>query len=268
MNFLFEIVYITAKVRGEKHVVRTFPHDVNDLEYIVEVLHFVPKAGQWWIPYVLFLWLSIVVLAPFDLETMDSRKYEEELVPRITNLCKECLNNTGKLRDAAALVLSKLVTRPDLVKKGLLTDTLAWLRDEYTTKLTEFNQVFYLTGLLYAVYCIFKYGHRTELLPQIEPVFSVLFAEEKGNKEYIGNTILTKLKVKLAQRIGLIYLKPKVAKWRYERGFRSLADNLLKAGGEEVKGGATTAPPGEEEEEEDDEEANMERLEEILALLT
>ena len=43
---------------------------------------------------------------------------------------------------------------------------------------------------------------------------------------------------------GVKTMKPKVAKWRYERGFRSLADNLLKAGGEEVKGGGATAPPG------------------------
>lgn len=32
--------------------------------------------------------------------------------------------------------------------------------------------------------------------------------------------LLRKLTVKLAQRIGLIYLKPTVAKWRYQRGAR------------------------------------------------
>ena len=42
----------------------------------------------------------------------------------------------------------------------------------------------------------------------------------------INNMLLRKLYTKLTQRLGMIFLKPKVASWRYQRGSRSLADNL------------------------------------------
>ena len=38
--------------------------------------------------------------------------------------------------------------------------------------------------------------------------------------------VIKKARVNLAQRIGCIFLKQKVAKWRYQRGSRSLAMNL------------------------------------------
>ncbi|NXA41757.1 TBCD protein, partial [Eudromia elegans] len=38
--------------------------------------------------------------------------------------------------------------------------------------------------------------------------------------------VLRKLGMKLVQRLGLTFVKPKVAKWRYQRGCRSLAANL------------------------------------------
>jgi len=34
----------------------------------------------------------------------------------------------------------------------------------------------------------------------------------------------------MAQRIGCIFLKPKLAAWRYQRGHRSLTQNLANSG--------------------------------------
>ncbi|KAJ8793101.1 hypothetical protein J1605_003778 [Eschrichtius robustus] len=41
-----------------------------------------------------------------------------------------------------------------------------------------------------------------------------------------NQTLLRKLGVKLVQRLGLTFLKPQVAKWRYQRGCRSLIASL------------------------------------------
>ena len=43
---------------------------------------------------------------------------------------------------------------------------------------------------------------------------------------WVQSQLCRKLWVKLVQRIGLAFLTPKVAKWRYQRGHRSLTDNL------------------------------------------
>ena len=44
--------------------------------------------------------------------------------------------------------------------------------------------------------------------------------------KYENNALIRKLRTKLTQRIGLCYLKPKIAPWRYQRGHRSLRQNL------------------------------------------
>jgi hypothetical protein len=117
-SYLFEILYNLCNVRGYKTVVKFFPHEVADMEPCVEMLHF-QDAVEYWVPCMLVLWLSIIVLVPFDLISIDSKKAGdsyEMLVKRIINICKEHLNNSGKLRDYSAVLLSKLLTRPDVIK--------------------------------------------------------------------------------------------------------------------------------------------------------
>lgn len=42
-----------------------------------------------------------------------------------------------------------------------------------------------------------------------------------------NQTLIRKLIIKVFQRIALIFLPPKEAKWRYQRGSRSLLQNLV-----------------------------------------
>lgn len=62
---------------------------------------------------------------------------------------------------------------------------------------------------------IFKIGHREDLLARVNTVFDPILKSEVKNKFMAKSTNLRKSRVKLAQRIGCIFLKPKVAKWRY-----------------------------------------------------
>ena len=66
------------------------------------------------------------------------------------------------------------------------------------------------------------------------------------------STIMRKNRVKLAQRIGCIFLKPKVASWRYQMGSRTL--NHLSSG---EGGNANQAEADDNEEELDEEEINF-----------
>ena len=69
--------------------------------------------------YLLVLWLQIIVLVPFDLTTIDSAASDKiALVKRIINIGKEAIAGNGKLKDGAAVMLAKLLTRPDVVKSG------------------------------------------------------------------------------------------------------------------------------------------------------
>ena len=86
---LFLVITTLCKVRGYKTCVKFFPHEVNDMELVTELLHFQDISTViWQVPYILVLWLSVIVLVPFDLTTIDSgeSKNQEILVKRIMNI--------------------------------------------------------------------------------------------------------------------------------------------------------------------------------------
>ena len=85
------------------------------------------------------MWLSIIVLVPFDLETIDSKRDNEILVKRILNICKNHLTNSGKIREATSILMSKLLTRPDILKSGETDHTLNFLAIEYNSCKNDAN---------------------------------------------------------------------------------------------------------------------------------
>ena len=72
------------KVRGPKVVVRYLPHEVEDLERVVTVLQEQDSNDNksWETRYILLLWLSIIVLIPFNMSRY-SKKSQELFVSRI-----------------------------------------------------------------------------------------------------------------------------------------------------------------------------------------
>lgn len=54
------------------------------------------------IRYSLLLWLSVLALIPFDLDTVDSSR-NETLVYTLIEQCKHYLEDSGPTRDAAAV---------------------------------------------------------------------------------------------------------------------------------------------------------------------
>ena len=99
----------------------------------------------------LVLWLSIIVLVPFDLQSIDSKKAGdsyEMLVKRIINICKEHINNSGKLRDYSAVLLSKLLTRPDVIKQGVTDEFLKEMVAQYVLCKEETGQIIKVSGIL------------------------------------------------------------------------------------------------------------------------
>lgn len=78
-------------------------------------------------------------------------------------------------------------------------------------------------GAMKSIAAIFKQGKRDDLISAAPKILrAVLNQNFKGN----SNVLLRKLSLKVVQRLGMTFLKMKVASWRYERGQRSLALNL------------------------------------------
>lgn len=129
------IIYSLVTVCGYKAVIRFFPHQVSDLEPAVSLLEKChgtttgttlrqESTGEMETKCVILLWLSILVLVPFDISSVDTSianthsvdaNEPPPLVSRILEISKEYLSNAGPMQTIAGLLLSKLLTRPDML---------------------------------------------------------------------------------------------------------------------------------------------------------
>ena len=98
LNALLAVVYHACKTRGFKHIVKLMPHEVADLEPAVQALCCQDLSDHlsWETRYVLLLWLSILALVPFDLDSIDSGGGGSGgLISSLVSTCKSFLSDPG-----------------------------------------------------------------------------------------------------------------------------------------------------------------------------
>uniref|UniRef100_A0A7N6B8D7 Tubulin-specific chaperone D n=1 Tax=Anabas testudineus TaxID=64144 RepID=A0A7N6B8D7_ANATE len=218
-------------VRGHKIFLQLLPHEVADVQPVLDLLSRQdPKDSETWeTRYMLLLWLSMTCLIPFDLSRLDGNlesdgsKPREPIMDRILEIAKSYLVVSDTPRDAASVLVSKFMTRPD-VKQKRLGDFLDWsLTTISQTNVQSMRDIMVLDGALQSLAKLFKHGKRNDLLQYAPTILQCL---EKKHLFESSQAMLRKLGVKLIQRLGLTFLKPRLASWRYQRGSRSLAANL------------------------------------------
>ena len=181
----------------------------------------------------------MLCLIPFDIYSLDSSRGvhdsggSSKLVSEIFDLGQSHLYDSGPSRDAATVCLSSLLTRPDMDNNLLIdymSETCKFIRS-WTSKgeeaVGELNaDYFKLVGSLSCIALVYKKGHRENLLKCAHQILEhCLLLSEQTNQ-----TVVRKLCTKIFQRIGMAFLPPRVATWRYQRGFRSLRLNLTDQG--------------------------------------
>ncbi|KAM9745954.1 tubulin-specific chaperone D isoform 2-T2 [Menidia menidia] len=231
VHLSFKFLYIICKVRGYKIFMQLFPHEVSDVQPVLDLLSRQdPKDSDTWeTRYMLLLWMSMTCLIPFDLSRFDGHleseggEARESIMDRILGIAKSYLVVSDSPRDAASVLVSKFMTRPD-VKQKRLGDFLDWI----LTSISQANgqtmsDIMVLNGTLQSLAKLFKHGKRDDLLQYAPTVLQCLEQKQLSDS---SEAMVRKLGVKLIQRLGLTFLKPRLAAWRYQRGSRSLAANL------------------------------------------
>ena len=135
---------------------------------------------------------------PFDLTTIDSQKANEILVKRIINIGRSYIDNAGKIRDGSAVLLSKLITRPDVVKSGELDTFLQGITEQYTQVQDDPKLIVAVGGVLQTLVEVFKTGHRDDLLTRVDIVFDPILKSTQNNKFMQKSSNLKKARVNLA----------------------------------------------------------------------
>lgn len=237
------IIYTLVTVCGYKAVIKFFPHQVSDLELAVSLLEKCHGAnsvtslrqeskGEMEAKCVMLLWLSILVLVPFDISSVDTsiassnELGELELAPlvlRILKFSKDYLSNAGPMRTMAGLVLSKLISRPDMPMA--FTSFIEWTHEVLSSGKDDFSSHFQLLGAVEALAAIFKAGGRKGLMGVVSTVWTdVSLLEKSGTAAH--SPLLRKYLVKLTQRIGLTCLPPRSPAWCYVGRTSSLGENV------------------------------------------
>ncbi|XP_062091606.1 tubulin-folding cofactor D [Humulus lupulus] len=237
------ILYSLVTVCGYKAVIRFFPHQVSDLELAVSLLekcHYTKSVsslrqestGEMEAKCVMLLWLSILVLVPFDISTVDTSitsntnlgEHEPApLVLKIIGFSKDYLSNAGPMRSISALVLSKLLTRPDMPKA--FSSFVDWTHEVLSSVIDDAVDHFRLLGAVEALTALFKGGGRKLLVDVIAKVWddtSLLIKSSNAAR----SPLLRKYLMKLTQRIGFICLPHRIPSWRYVSKTTSLGENV------------------------------------------
>ncbi|CAN6670571.1 hypothetical protein TRVA0_043S00540 [Trichomonascus vanleenenianus] len=185
---VFVVIYTLCKIRGYKVISRFFDSDVALLEEVVDELE-QREDSRWEKRYVLLLWLSILILAPFSLET-----FGESMELRLYNLVLSFLDTPGKERDAACIVMARICTRGDV-------NLMPHFFEQMGTAWADAG-VFYKLGLLQTTALILQFAAPKEIEPVLPTIFSLLANTETK----VESTMFEKLLAKGLGRLALVYL--------------------------------------------------------------
>ncbi|CAG7704511.1 unnamed protein product [Allacma fusca] len=212
------------KVRGPKEVVKRMPHEISDLAPVLTFLENenLDDSSCWESGYVLVMWLSILVINPFHLKLLDGSLEAESgnklsIAQRLMNVCKKCLVLNNNIGQAAPVLISKLLARPDMLEM-YMSSFIDWAVSNLDNKATFGVRI----GSFAALSAIFKHAKRQDVLPYGTKVLDAVLASDFARDD----TLIRKHGMKLIQRIGTMFMKTVVAPWRYQRGCRSLVNNL------------------------------------------
>lgn len=230
-----QLLYTLCKVRGEKVIVRFLNNETRHLEPIISAIE---EAGQpptgsepwsWNQRYIVLLWLSHLMLAPFDLSTISSAELDEETAPEIDGLqlpdglpgvairavCLgvKYLGTPGKEMDAAKLLLVRISMRRDMQQQGLLQSLVAWALSAFRPAKggPAQTQYFYLGVLSYLAGVLRASSDTSDMDSHLPAIFTVVHrvsaAADDLSKAVVSLASARKVIIKVLRSIATLLLR-------------------------------------------------------------
>ncbi|KAI1280847.1 Tubulin-specific chaperone D [Halotydeus destructor] len=214
------LLHAVCKTRGFKAVIKLLPHEVSDLVRVLDLLKQCDTEDRkhWSTSYILLRWLSILLLIPISLKRFDGNETDESFTSRVYALIKTNLKAGGVNSEAAAFLAAKFFIRPETGDE-LISDFVDWSCKELLCENDSVLKVDTKNSILLALAYFYKIGKR-EVLVKYSP--KILQTVDESKSSASCHEKMVKHTMKLAQRVGLGFMKRKVASWRYQRGKRYL----------------------------------------------
>jgi hypothetical protein len=222
---LASIIYTLCKVRGAKVIVGFLNNEPRYLEPILTTLENVTLAENadavdWKVPYILLLWLSHLLLTPFDLASISANSLPEGSEPirlqihnalppvaqRVVHLGTKYLSASTKAQDAAAAMLVRLATRPDMQKLQVADALLRYAVSELSSPAESSTTIYRQLGPLRFLAGIATSADISHLMSVIYRTCARL-GEDERLSPVTSNAVGKKLIVKIYRNIAILTLR-------------------------------------------------------------
>ncbi|KAG9544402.1 cell morphogenesis protein-like protein, partial [Aureobasidium melanogenum] len=223
-----KLLYTFCKVRGEKIIIGFLNNEPRYLELVLANLEdFRTLSAEsdtaWEKSYVLLLWLTHLMLVPFDLSSISAVAQPPEvhehmsLQPQVPSIARRVialgihyLASATREQDAAAKMLVRLVTRPDMQRLELPAALVSWALTKLLNPSASPNSnlhtflgpLRFLVGMTVSV----DTPEVASLMPSIYSVGQRLM--DDAMLAFLSSSAVTKkLVVKLLRNVALLSLK-------------------------------------------------------------
>lgn len=210
------LLYTFCKIRGVKVISRFLNNEPKYLDSMLRAFIAWDAIGtqqsaedsvgpdaqglQWEERYVMLVWLSHLLLAPFDLSSLslddipipydNLRKLEftpdraPTLAKSLLSLALHYVNASGKEREAATALLARLVLRGDMQALGFLTGLTKWAFATIRPKDgAELSSVYSCIGVLTFIARLAGSGQVEDFAPLLGDVFRQTLSVSQGESE-------------------------------------------------------------------------------------
>lgn len=202
-NMIYMCIYNLSNIRGFREILPLFPNQVELFEPVTKT--FCQDMQSWEVKFVLCLWLSQLSLVPFDISTIGAT-LADDLIEWGTKL----LSSPSRASESSAFFLSRLLARKDMVERRA-----KFIKEACEQINTASERL--VTNYLRTLFCIFNNADHNLVSQFGKLVFdSTQCLSESPSAHH------RLFQIKIIQKVGLAFLPPRVAKWRYQRGARTL----------------------------------------------
>ncbi|KAI9894560.1 MAG: hypothetical protein M1814_001914 [Vezdaea aestivalis] len=208
---LSKLLYTLCKVRGWRVISNFLPNEPKYLEPVVEYF----EAGDatmtfgWEERYILLLWMSHLMLTPFDLASMASSE-GMPIVRRLLSCAQAYIGSPGKEREAAAILLARLALRPDVESERLLHKSIGRVLADFEKGADQLN-VYHFVGRLSFFTHILSGANFEDIKAYLEPIFSTMTDIRNGitplERHVNGSALSRKIIIKIIRECTLLILK-------------------------------------------------------------
>ncbi|CAI6090006.1 unnamed protein product [Clonostachys chloroleuca] len=233
-----KILYTFCKIRGEKVIV----HFLNvEAKYLELLLGDIEEAEQsatgespantwsWEQRYIVLLWLSHLLLAPFDLSTISSVELDDaaasdvpglRLPPNLPGIALRAiplsikyLASPGKERDGAKALLVRITMRRDMQQLGILDSLVQWSLSSLRPKDdgSHSTPYFYLGILSYLAGILQSSSDTSDMDKYLSSIFDAVHKlahqEDATSKTIISLALARKMILKVIRTVIVSFLR-------------------------------------------------------------